>query len=459
VGRFALSKKIKDFIMRISWIDPLQLIEFELRQRSEEGRDVEALASSWTEFREKCSADELQRASAVFLKNLFEDGARYAAPAHEPSELSEILALAPASANVPSLASPDDARMADAILGGWFGRASGCLLGKPVEKISREGIREVLTSNHTWPLSDYITELGIPDAVQKKYPWNRHSGRESLRENILCMAEDDDLNYTMLNLSVAETSGREFTTEHVLEQWLTLLPVLQTFTAERVAYANALNGLLPPETALVRNPYREWIGAQIRADLWGWISPGRPQQAAELAWKDARLSHVGNGIYGEMFVAAAVSAAFSLSNPAEIVEAGLQYIPSDSRLAHAVRFALRLPGRERTWEGALDRLYEQFGRYHWVHTINNAALVAAALVYGGGDYERSICNVVMGGWDTDSNGATVGSIVGTMKGASALPQKWTNPLHNRIRSSMKGFDNCTFADLAARTLKLAQSKQ
>ncbi|MCI0697861.1 ADP-ribosylglycohydrolase family protein, partial [candidate division KSB1 bacterium] len=310
-----------------------------------------------------------------------------------------------------------------------------------------------LQSNGSWPLANYITEKGMPDELLKKYPWNKHSGRESLRENIVCMTEDDDMNYPMLNLHILETHGPQFSTEQIAESWLSLLPVLSTFTAERVAYVNSLAGLDPPETAIVHNPYREWIGAQIRADLWGWVSPGNPSQAAELAWRDARLSHVRNGIYGEMFVAAMMAAAFVCPTIEEIVKAGLCQIPQESRLAHAVRFALSLPAKEKNWEGAVDCLYEQFGSYHWVHAINNAALVAAALLYGAADYERSTCNVVMGGWDTDSNGATVGSILGTMLGGKKLPQKWIAPLNNKIRSSMKGYDHSAFDDLARRTLQ------
>ena len=145
-----------------------------------------------------------------------------------------------------------------------------------MEKITREGIREILSSNGSWPLSDYITEQGIPADLLRKHPWNKHSGRESLRENIVCMAEDDDLNYTMLNLHVLESAGRDFTTGHVAEAWLSLMPVLSTFTAERVAYRNLLEGVVPPATAWHRNPYREWIGAQIRGDVFGWVSPGGP---------------------------------------------------------------------------------------------------------------------------------------------------------------------------------------
>ena len=94
--------------------------------------------------------------------------------------------------------------------------------------------------------------------------------------------------------------------------------------------------------------------------------------------------------------------------------------------------------------------------YHWVHTINNAALVVAALLSSKGDYEKAICNVVMGGWDTDSNGATVGSIMGTMLGAKKLPSKWISPLNNKIRNSLKGLDNSLHSDLAKRTLKLSK---
>ena len=172
--------------------------------------------------------------------------------------------------------------------------------------------------------------------------------------------------------------------------------------------------------------------------------------AAQLAWRDARLSHVENGIYAEMFVAAMVAAAFTCDDSREIILEGLSVIPGESRLAEAIRFTLELPSLEPDWEAGLDRLYRRYGHYHWVHAINNAALVSAALLYGAGDFERSICLAVMGGWDTDCNGATVGSIVGTM--VAKIPEKWSEPLNNRVRSSLSGFDFSSIDDLARRTV-------
>ena len=426
----------------MTWLRPEERLGHELRQLREEGVDADALEREWN-----ATPPEARAETAARLL----DAARGLSEAANPPVDSE----PPSSLKVDlRFTKPDLERR---IAAGWAGRMAGCLLGKPVEKVPREGIRAILESSGNWPLDDYFTAVGVPDAVTERYPWNKASRPTSLRENIVCMPEDDDINYALLNLHVLESAGLNFTTDDVGKAWLEMLPVLTVFTAERVAYQNLLEYRDAPETARHRNPYREWIGAQIRADVFGWVCPGNPARAAALAWRDARLSHTENGIYGEMFVAAMVAAAFTERTPRAVVEAGLAAIPSDSRLSEAIRFALSLPTLEPDWERALDRLYERFGHYHWVHTINNAALVALALLYGDGDFSRSICLAVMGGWDTDCNGATVGSIVGTLNGA--VPERWTARLNNRVRSSLRGFDHSRIDDLARRTVALIDAAQ
>ncbi len=434
--------------LRITWIKPEELLEHEFTQAREEGRDITDLYEEWKEAK-LCSMnlDELRGLIPEFWHRL-ESMASGSSEADEPSDLDSIFesTLAPKS-----VLNVDREALEDKIKGGWLGRSAGCLLGKPVEGKPRDWIRELLQVGNFWPLDDYFTAEGIPQEVFSEHTWHK-SHVEALRENIMCMPEDDDLNYSMLNLHVAEKFGPDFTSENVLTTWLTTLPVLQVFTAERVAYLNALHLLTPPDTAMYRNPYREWIGAQIRADLWGWIAPGNPRLAAELAHRDAVVSHTRNGVYGEMFFAATIAASFGVDNVRDALLIGLNYIPQESRLNQAIRYTMDLYDREKSFELAMDQVSERFGDYHWVHTINNTALLVAALLYGENDFERTICYAVMGGWDTDCNGATAGSILGVLLGAKALPPKWINPLNNRIRTSLHGFDNSSFDDLARRTL-------
>ncbi|WP_327356795.1 ADP-ribosylglycohydrolase family protein [Streptomyces sp. NBC_01304] len=339
----------------------------------------------------------------------------------------------------------------------WLGRAAGCLLGKPVEKLPLQGIRQIAQATGNWPLTTYFTARGLPDELHTTYPWNRRSATTSLAENIDGMPEDDDLNYPLLNLLLLQRHGRHFRTTDVAKLWLDELPAGRTFTAERIAYRNLLQGLEPPHTARHHNPFREWIGALIRADIHGWTNPGAPAEAAEQAARDAELTHTANGVYGAMFAAAAIAeAATGSADVHQALQAGLAEIPPDSRLARAIRHAIQLAGQHRDFTTVVDVLHETHGDYHWVHVIPNAALLAAALTHADGDFSGSLTRAVSGGWDTDSNGATAGSLAGLLAGhPDALGEQWTAPLKNRLATSVADFDGIGFDTLAQLTLREA----
>lgn len=445
--------------MRITWIQPEDLVRHEFVQAADEGKDVTAIVERWVAAGGDPSpptAGASAEPAAAELTNLArrllaEIGALPAADdADEPSDLDEIRRHWQSPPELPPV--PPPAVLRARVHGAWLGRAVGCLLGKPVEKIPRAGIREILESTGRWPLAGYFTARGLAPDVAERWPWNRASRPTSLVEVIDGMPEDDDLNYTLLALGVLEEHGADFTTDDVAQTWLRDLPALRVFTAERAAYRNLLDGLGPPATATTANPYREWIGAQIRTDLYGWVRPGDPHAAAELAWRDARLSHTRNGIYGAMFVAGMASVALVADDVETVLDAGLSVIPPRSRLAGEVRAARDLAATSPDFETAVDGLYERHAGRHWVHAINNTSLSVLALAAGRGDFVRSICHVVSGGWDTDSNGATVGAVTGALTGAGALPDSWTAPLKNRLATSIPGFDGIGFDELADRTL-------
>ena len=231
------------------------------------------------------------------------------------------------------------------------------------------------------------------------------------------------------------------------------------YTAERQAYANFIRNLKPPATAIYRNPKREWIGAQIRADVFGYIAPANPELAAYLAYKDACLSHVKNGVYGEMFVAAAISVALVSDDLEKVVNAGLSRVPEKSRLTEVVKNVLGWSKKANNWQEVWHRVMERYGKYHGVHTLPNLAFVLIGLIWGKLDFKKTISIAVMCGHDTDCNGATVGSILGALKGIKGIPEEMSRPLNDRIRSAIFGYSDVRISDLAKRTFELVQRNQ
>jgi ADP-ribosylglycohydrolase len=445
--------------LRLTWVQPEDLLGHELQQAAQDGRAPAAIATRWKNaggppapVRAGASPQPASRYLRLLAEDLLDELADLPSrSAHrEPTELDRIKALCPDWPTARGSAAPEAAADPAALEAAWLGRAVGCLLGKPVEKLPLTAIRQLAQTAGNWPLNAYFTARGVPDDLLRAHPWNRRSAHTSLAENIDGMPEDDDLDYPLLNLLLLQRHGPGFTTGDVAALWLDELPAGRVFTAERVAYRNLLSGIEPPRTARHRNPFREWIGALIRADVHGWTHPGDPAAAAEQAHRDATLTHTANGVYAAMFVAAVIAeAATGAHDIHHCLRTGLTVVPEQSRLAEAIRHALRLAAEERDFDRIVDALHTAYADHHWVHALPNTALLTAALTHADGDFTASVCRAVSGGWDTDSNGATAGSVAGLLAGSPrVLPDRWTAPLKNRLATSVADFDGIGFDALA-----------
>jgi ADP-ribosylglycohydrolase len=435
--------------------DPLSvadLVHDELRQRIESGYHISGVAADLA----ATPIDDLDRLEALYLE-LINSKRRSDWAYQEPESLEEILEAMPAGPldATNSLGPPQPAELANRILGGWLGRIAGCNLGKPIENgdfWTPARIRAYLEMADAYPLRDYIP---VPDPMPEGFGFHR-SWPETTRGRVRGSARDDDIDYSILAVWLLERYGFELRPDHVAQAWLSFLPYLQVFTAERAVMVNLLHSVPIASIAETRNPYREWIGALIRADVFGWVFPGRPRMAARLVYSDASLSHRCNGVYAAIWAAALVSLACVAAKPQEAVEQSLGFVPARSRLAEALNSVHELYRTGCTWEAAVDTIRARFGEYSWVHSINNACLITAGLLWGDGDFTATVGLTVQGGWDTDSNGATAGSVVGTVLGADQLPHHFIEPLQDRTRSALFGFDNSRISELARRTTALAQ---
>ena len=428
-------------------LSPFDLARDELSQARESGHVV----GSQEETLAALDPDDAEAHEALYLELL--DAPRAPGWSYdEPAGLDAILASLP---DDPPDGRLGTAELEDKVLGGWLGRIAGCNLGKPVEAgeyWSSERLRDYLQRAGAWPLRDYIPALDpMPDGFVLRENWP-----QTTRGRVRGSARDDDIDYAILGLHLLEQHGSALTPGHVAQAWLSLLPYLQVWTAERATYRSLLAGVPVERAAVTRNPYREWIGALIRGDAFGWTNPGRPRDAIALAYQDASLSHVANGVYGELWAAAIVASAFTAGTAREAFDRSLRSVPPGSRLFEALAGVRDLRDAGWSWERALTDIQRQWGHYSWVHTVNNAALIAAGLLWGEDDYAATVGLTVQGGWDTDSNGATAGSVLGVLRGAAALPEHFIGPLEDRTRSALFGFDNSRISALARRTVLVAR---
>lgn len=423
----------------------------EYRQSIEEGKDISSYEKLFLGVSEMPDGTYKERASDLIFDIVSHAGTVEGYEFDEPSDYESIVEAAVGV--LPEFNMPDHDTLRNKIKGAWLGRICGCLLGKPIEGIRTPEFDKLLKASGNYPMHRYLVSSDITPSIESEISYR--IGKHWLADNITCAPVDDDTNYTVLASVIVDRYGRDFTPDDVAAAWLWYQGKNAYCTAERVAYKNFVMGYRPPKSALYKNVYREWIGAQIRGDYFGYINPCDPTSAAEMAWRDASISHVKNGIYGEMFASAMIAAAAGTDDILTIIAAGLSQIPKKSRLHRSVSLIVE------SWQSGIDKKevfakihseYDEFTEHGWCHTISNAMIVAAALLYGEGDFARSVCMAVETGFDTDCNGATVGSIIGMMNGTSGIPKEWTDPINGTLDTSIFGVGKVSVDDMVEKTV-------
>ena len=420
---------------------PWALARNELQQAAETGHEVADLRSRLELLSPQDEPELLDLHREILARPRPADW-----PYTETSALDEIVATLP-----PDVAPTVPTELGDRIHGAWHGRIIGNMMGKPFEiGPTRESIRDYLRSKNAYPLTGYVP-FDDPAERDRLGRW----GFEGLTAGrVHGSVRDDDVDFTVLGLHLLETYGTGYTSRDVAAEWLSRFPVYQVFTAERATYQNLVGEVPLARAGEHRNPYREWIGALIRADIFAFAAPGQPRRAALLSYQDAALSHRANGIYGAMWAAALISSAFTATGPEESIVESLRHLPGDSRLAAEIRTVLGQFREGVDWEKCLDDLHARHAGMSWVHTINNAGALTAAVLWGGGRFGETVGLAVQAGLDTDSIGATAGAWAGAFLGLSAIPAALVFPLEDRCRTGVFGFGELAISSLADRTLAL-----
>lgn len=440
-------KVLPKYADMIGWELWSKVLPIEYRQCIDEGKDVAQYEDLFKALANLPATDEREKMCDVLFDIINNAPIRADYKYVEPDEIDAIRELRK------SYELKMEARnVSDQMLGGWYGRICGCLLGKPIEGVRACELEAVCKKIGNYPLHRYLEREDISNEICEVYKimWNVYS------KDKRGMPADDDTNYMITALELLKKHGRDFTSQNVADLWISIQSKHAYCTAERVAYLNFLKGFQPHESAKYKNAFREYIGAQIRADVFGYINPCSPEEAAEMGWRDARISHIKNGIYGEMWVAAMLAAAYGSTDRIGIIRRGLAEVPATSRFYEAVEAICsgyeNGVSQEECFRSIATR-WDEYQGYDWCHTVANAEIVAACILYGEGDYGKSICMAVSQGFDTDCNGATVGSVLGVMLGYENLPLEWTERIDDTLYTTLNNIPKVSVKECAEQCMK------
>lgn len=284
-------------------------------------------------------------------------------------------------------------------------------------------------------------------------------------------AADDDVNGPVYFLRALYDKNEEdeLEPEHIADAWLNYAREgIGMFwwggygvSTEHTAYLNLKNGIPAPKSGSKEQNgliASEQIGGQIFIDTWGLVNPNDIEKAADYAMKAASVSHDGEGIYGAGFMAASIAKAFSTNDVKEIIEAGLSVIPKDSLYTKLTNSVIDFyDNNPEDFKLCRKYLEDNWGydKYTGVcHIIPNAGVCILSLLYGEGDFNRTVEIATMCGWDTDCNAANVGTIMGVACGIEGIKKEYIKPMNDSVvLSGISGYLN--ILDIPSYTKELA----
>ena len=377
--------------------------------------DMDALIRAHIRVQRAINRAEVDRSSSYWSKDRYSSYGEFL-------RRSRLADAESAPSSRPALA-PDEDAYRSKVRGCWIGQAVGGALGTPLEGYTSSALKQ-----RYGDITGYVTDPN---------PMN------------------DDLTYQIAFLQAVGRHGAAVTSDKIAAEWAALIPY--GWSAEAVALENILNGTLPPDSAMQRNPFSDWIGAQMRGAAPGLIAPGDSRLAARLAWLDAAVSHTANGILGEVFNAVMTAAAFVETDVRRVVSDAVDAIPAETEYGEVVRYALYCCTSWGDPATALARCDEGFARYHWVHSYPNACIEIIALWYGNGDFDATARIVAGAGYDVDCNAAQALGILGAMHTDAAIPTRWVEPLGSQIATYCRGIPEISFDALVDLTVTARKS--
>ncbi len=248
---------------------------------------------------------------------------------------------------------------------------------------------------------------------------------------------DDDTDIEYVYLHALEEHGLDLSYKEVAQEWMDHIHG-HIWVANARALELMRQGLLPPATGHPSDNDKAWfnLSGQFTQELWGMICPGMPAAAQRFANKYAHVVVYGESVMAAHYFCVMYAEAFFQNDVRRLIAKGLSALPANSEyrraIADCVTWHDEYPDDWRVARNALHRKYRK--KWNPNSSVLNGAACTLGLLYGNGDFEKTILLICSIGYDADCNAATVGGLLGVLKGASGLPERWMKPLKDTYRN-------------------------
>ena len=254
----------------------------------------------------------------------------------------------------------------------------------------------------------------------------------STPENVVLPNDDLDLQLVWL-IAVENIGAKNIKASTLGEHWLSFI---SPYWNEYGRGKNNMKMGIPP--SLSGDAFNDWKnsnGGWIRSEIWACLCPAAPYIAAQYAYEDSSVDHgSGEGTIAAMFTAAIESAAFAEKDLKKIINIGLSVIPEDSRVAKSVRYVMDAYEEGKDYRDVRNEVFElnkDIGS-GWFEAPSNVAYAMIGLLWGEGDFKKTMIYTINCGDDTDCTAGLVGSVLGIIGGSEIIPDDWMKHIGDDI---------------------------
>ncbi|MCM8777779.1 MAG: ADP-ribosylglycohydrolase family protein [Candidatus Omnitrophica bacterium] len=241
---------------------------------------------------------------------------------------------------------------------------------------------------------------------------------------------NDDLDLQLVWLDILKKKGIKITADDLVNGWIN--NITYPFDEYGVVIANLKAGLKPPQTGIYNNWFFECMGAPIRSEIWGCIFPGMPEVAGYYAYLDASVDHWNEGVYGEVFLSIIESIAFREDDIEQLIKKGCEYLPEKSKVRRVGEMVLGLYVERKDLRETREKILKHFGHYNFTHCVQNIGFIICGLLYGEGNFLKTIVEATRCGYDTDCTAATAGAVIGIILGKEQIERQIKTEIDDRI---------------------------